>query len=87
MEPITCLDCGFPLGQYYEAFMYMRETYLSHLESTNSDNNNRSVHIDRKWIDAESNESLVPIFNALKIEKYCCRGQLASCKNMHDVGY
>jgi DNA-directed RNA polymerase subunit N (RpoN/RPB10) len=79
MEPITCLDCGFILGAYYEAFAYMREILLTSSES--------NVHVDKKFIDPKSDDNLISIFEALKIEKYCCRGQLTSCKNMRDIGY
>lgn len=79
MEPLTCIDCGFILGAYYEAFIYMREVLLV--------NKLTDIHIDRKFIDPEAHDDLIPIFEALKINKYCCRGQLTSCKNMHDLGY
>ena len=78
MEPITCLDCGFPLGQYYDAFIYMRTLITSKTEIQK---------INNKFIDPSINETLLPIFEALKINKYCCRGQLTSCKIMHEIGY
>lgn len=79
MEPVTCLDCGFILGAYYEAFVYMREILLT--------NNSKDIHIDKKSIDPESNDVLISIFKMLNINNYCCRGQLTSCKNMHDIEY
>ena len=79
MEPLTCIDCGFILGAYYEAFVYMREVYLV--------NKTNDIHIDKKFIDPETQENLIPIFKALNINKYCCRSQLTTCKNMHELGY
>lgn len=77
MEPITCIDCGFVLGAYYEAFNYMREILLVDKLT--------DIHIDRKFIDPDANDNLIPIFEALNIQKYCCRGQLISCRNMRDL--
>lgn len=84
MEAIVCLDCGYAVGSYYEAFVYMKEVLLS--KSTKSLQVS-AVHVDKKIIDPEVDENLIPIFNALKIKKYCCRGQLTTCRNMHDIGY
>jgi DNA-directed RNA polymerase subunit N (RpoN/RPB10) len=78
MEPVVCLDCGNILGAYYEAFSYMREILLTS-KST------QEVHVDKKFIDPEANDNLIPIFEALQIHKYCCRGQLTSSLNMHDL--
>ena len=78
MEPITCLDCGFPLGLYYDAFIYMRSIITSKSDFKK---------INSKFIDPSINESLIPIFETLKINKYCCRGQLTTCKTMNEIGY
>lgn len=75
MEPVRCLDCGFPLGMYYEAFIYLKNQTLT----------DKEVHVDKKVIDLEANENLINVFEKLKIYKYCCRGQLISCRNMSEL--
>jgi len=77
MEPVVCLDCGFILGAYYDLFLYMKEILIS--------SNPNKIHIDKKFIDPESQVILISIFDILKINKYCCRSQLISCLNMHDL--
>ena len=79
MEPVVCLDCGYPLGAYYELFMVMREYIL------NKNSDKKKIHIENKTIDFHTNESLKPIFDALNIKKICCKSQLISCRNMHDL--
>lgn len=77
MEPVVCIDCGFPLGMYYDAFSYMKEILVS--------DKHNNIHIDKKFIDHDSNVKLIPIFELLNIKKYCCRSQLTACRDMHDL--
>lgn len=82
MEPIICLDCGnTELGAIYEAFMLMKQYYLSDLFA----NNKHTVHIDNIMLDHHKDQTLEPVFKAFNIKKYCCRTQLITCRNMHDM--
>lgn len=74
MEPIRCLDCGFPLGMYYDAFLYLKSQLTS-----------EDFHIDKKPLDLKAEENLIGVFEQLKIYKYCCRGQLVSCRKMSSI--
>lgn len=74
MEPIRCLDCGFPLDMYYDAFLYLKAQLQS-----------KDVHVDKRPLDMTTTETLIPIFEKLKIYKYCCRGQLATCVTMSSM--
>lgn len=77
MEAILCLACGNPIGRYYDAISLMKEILLS--------NANNDVHVDMKFIDPNVNENLMPIFEALNINKYCCRSQITEKISMHDL--
>lgn len=75
MEPVNCLECGFPLGMYYEAFLYLKNKKLK--ES--------GVHIEKRIIDPNIKDNLVDVFEKLRIEKYCCRSQLLTSRNMNEI--
>lgn len=77
MEAITCLGCGFILGAYYDAFLFMMEILVTLDDS--------SVHVDTKFIDPDASQNLIIIYEALNIDKYCCRGQCVSCRNIRDA--
>lgn len=84
MEPSLCLDCGFNIGQYTNAFMYMKQVLLSGSNTSIIPSENQ-VHIDIKPLDPTSNENLIPIFKELKINRICCRSQLTSSIRMTDL--
>jgi DNA-directed RNA polymerase subunit N (RpoN/RPB10) len=83
MESSTCLDCGEHIGMYYDAFVYMREILLTERYKKSG----TKVHIDNKFIDSTLNEDLTPIFNALNINRYCCRAKITTAKSMSDLEY
>jgi|GEM_PF-6501677 len=78
MEAVPCLDCGFMFGAYFEAFRYMEEIWKTSKRD--------EVHVDKKFIDPNADNNLIPIFKALQIDKYCCRGQSISCRGVRDIG-
>lgn len=77
MEPIVCLDCGFIVGAYYEAFLMMKEVYLG--------DKNREIHFENKSIFSEVNDNLEKIFDILEIKNYCCRSQLLTCRSISSI--
>lgn len=84
MEPSICLDCGFDIGQYTNAFAYMKQVLLAG-SNTSIKPDKDQVHIDTKPLDPTSEENLIPIFTALKIDRICCRSQLTTSIRMTDL--
>lgn len=82
MESLVCLDCGFVLGAYREAFLYMKEIYLTEKNEKNKDT---QVHVDKKFIYPDSNDDLRVIFDYLKINRICCRGQMVTSVTLKEI--
>jgi DNA-directed RNA polymerase subunit N (RpoN/RPB10) len=76
MEPICCYECGSPISDKWDAFLILREAWLEELDS-------QEVDHDKKFIDPDLNQNLLPIFKAFDIEKYCCRKIFTAAKNIH----
>jgi DNA-directed RNA polymerase subunit N (RpoN/RPB10) len=79
-QPHRCFECGCPLGNYWTAIAYMKEV----LALADSDNNN--THIDKKIIDPDQNDSILPIYQFLNIDIYCCRTHILGETTMRKVG-
>jgi DNA-directed RNA polymerase subunit N (RpoN/RPB10) len=75
MEPMRCYECGAPVSNLWDAFIYMRELLLKEQEST--------TDITLRSIDPEINQRLLPIFQALYIEDICTRKIFLTSKNIH----
>jgi DNA-directed RNA polymerase subunit N (RpoN/RPB10) len=81
MEAVRCLDCGSPLGMYYDAFKYRKEQYTQIHDTSTTE-----VHVDKKFL-MTSTLVLIPVFEALNVKKYCCRNSLTSGRSMDDIGF
>jgi DNA-directed RNA polymerase subunit N (RpoN/RPB10) len=73
---MRCFSCGSPLSDKWDVFTIMRQELLEIQESNVAD--------DKKFIDPDLNQKLLPIFEALKIEKYCCRQHFTTSRNIRN---
>jgi DNA-directed RNA polymerase subunit N (RpoN/RPB10) len=44
-----------------------------------------ACHVDKRAIDPDQDTNLTPIFEALRIEKYCCRKAFTSGRIMSEL--
>jgi len=70
---MRCFECGHSLSSKWDAFLALKE----YLVSQDTDN-------DKKFIDPDLNQNLIPVFEALNIEKYCCRMHFTTSRNIHN---
>jgi len=73
MESMRCFECGAPMSDKWDVFLRLKE----HLVSQEDDN-------DKKFIDPDLNQNLIPAFEALNIEKYCCRQHFTASRDIHN---
>ncbi|MEM3062026.1 MAG: hypothetical protein QW303_00580 [Nitrososphaerota archaeon] len=69
MEPIRCYTCGFPLGDKYNLFIYLRQIYITRAMKESG----REIPINNQPLDYELNVKLESIFKFLNLNNYCCR--------------
>jgi DNA-directed RNA polymerase subunit N (RpoN/RPB10) len=77
MEPLLCYECGSPLSDTWDAFVYMRDIL-------DKQNYTADVTDDKRFIDENQNVKLLPIFKALYIERICCRKTYLTSRNIHN---
>ena len=77
MEPTRCYECGMPVSNLWDAFVYMRELLLKDQNKTDG------TALSMRSIDPEINQRLMPIFKALYIEGICTRKIFLTSKNIH----
>jgi DNA-directed RNA polymerase subunit N (RpoN/RPB10) len=72
-EPTRCFECGSPISWKWDAFLILKE----HLVASDDDS-------DKKFIDPDLNQNLMPAFEALAIEKYCCRQHFTTSRDINN---
>lgn len=77
MEPMLCYECGTPLSEKWDAFTLMRHLKLSSKE--------QKTHVDKRGVDPHLDDTLVDIFEFLRIDNYCCRQHFTCSKNIHQL--
>lgn len=81
MEPLRCHSCSQPISDKWEAFKFLQDLLVRGEE----DKKKFQCHVDRRPIDPSQNTNLIPIFEALHIEKYCCRKIFTSARIMSEL--
>lgn len=74
MEMTLCPTCRSPISPVYELFVFLKAKILANLEET-----------EDSYIDQEMNQNLEPVFQAMNIEKYCCRMHLTACQQIDEL--
>lgn len=76
LEPVMCYTCGSSISNKYELFLAAKEKYLAWV-NRNTKPENR-IHVESKQISNDLNEDLIPVFEAIAINKMCCRMHIAN---------
>jgi DNA-directed RNA polymerase subunit N (RpoN/RPB10) len=77
-QPHRCFECGNVLSELWLAINAMKIILLE------GDIKNEA-HVDKQIIDPEQNENILPIFQFLGVNKYCCRAHILTAVNMRDI--
>ena len=80
MEPMLCFECGMPISDKWDAFLILR----NHILAQGTADSSGEQEGDKKLIDPDLNQNLMVVFEALNIEKYCCRQHFTTSKNIHN---
>jgi DNA-directed RNA polymerase subunit N (RpoN/RPB10) len=81
MEITQCFECGATISDKWEAFKFMQDLVIRKEDASQTSR----VHVDKRAIDPGQNSNLIPIFDALRIEKYCCRSKFTSSRIMSEL--
>lgn len=73
MESMRCFECGSLISDKFDVFLALKEILLA-----------SEVNDDKKFMDPDLDQKLLPIFEALAIEKYCCRQHFTTTRNIHN---
>jgi DNA-directed RNA polymerase subunit N (RpoN/RPB10) len=76
-EPMRCYTCGHPISDIYEVFLILREEHLKKLADGEEPE-------DKKFIDPDLNQNLMAVFEALRIDKYCCRQHFSTIRDIRN---
>ena len=81
MYPLVLCFCGQALGHIYDAFKQMRAyKYTKLIEDLGFD-----IDVNSIPINDDINMDLLDVFEALKVDKLCCRGHLNTQVEMKDL--
>ncbi len=78
MEIMACYQCGATISDKWEAFKYLQDITMRKMEKG-------KTHVDKRSIDPGQDSNLTPIFDALRIEKYCCRIKFTTVRIMSEL--
>lgn len=82
MEITCCYECGAPISDKWEAFKFMQDMWMRNYYDLKTV---PKAHVDKRSIDPREDTNLIPIFEALRIEKYCCRAHFTTIRLMSEL--
>jgi DNA-directed RNA polymerase subunit N (RpoN/RPB10) len=84
-EALLCFNCGFPMSDRIELFRELRDQYLTYLHKQKGFKYDPKTHNSKKMLLPDPDEEIMPVFEALSINRLCCRTHINNAVSMTDL--